>query len=247
MIFGSLKDDQDFYNNVWGPPEKLNFINYLSAWIRANLTQKYLNTIFVTLMFLAILIPVNACAAYPIARLSFKGRKMMYMYLLVGVMIPVGVLAMPSFSVAVKLRLINSLPGLVFFYIAQAIAFGVFLMRSFFISLPASLEDAALIDGCGRFKCFLYIILPLAKPGIMTQVIYSGLTVWNEYLLASLFIRSAGKQTLPLGLSVFVNQYNVYYPELFAALVLVTLPMVAVYIVGQKLFIEGITAGAVKG
>jgi ABC-type glycerol-3-phosphate transport system permease component len=247
MIFGSLKDDQDFYNNVWGVPKRIIWFNYITAWDRANLTQKYINTVFVTAMFLVILIPVNACAAYPIARLRFKGRNLIYMYLLIGVMIPVGILAMPSFSVAVKLRLINSLPGLAFFYIAQAIAFGVFLMRSFFISLPSSLEDAALIDGCNRFKSFLYVILPLAKSGIMTQVIYNGLTVWNEYLLASLFIRSSERQTLPLGLSVFVNQYNVYYPELFAALVLVTFPMVMVYIIGQKMFIEGITAGAVKG
>lgn len=120
-------------------------------------------------------------------------------------------------------------------------------MRSFFISLPKSLEEAAMIDGCTRFGSFLRVILPLSVPGLMTQVIYSGLNVWNNYLMANLLIRSPEKQTLPLGLAIFTAENNVKYPVLFAALVCVTVPMLLVYIAGQKTFIAGMTAGAVKG
>jgi ABC-type glycerol-3-phosphate transport system permease component len=164
-----------------------------------------------------------------------------------GIMVPSGVLAIPSFIVATKLGLTNSMIGLILFYAAQSTAFGLFLMRSFFISLPRSLEEAAMIDGCTPFGGFVRVMLPLSMPGIMTQVIYSGLMVWNEYMIASLFVRSTGLQTLPLGMRVFVGQYSTDYPALFAALVCATIPMLIVYIAGQKTFIAGMTAGAVKG
>lgn len=247
LIAGSFKDDFEFYNNIWGFASTLRWENYISAWTRAGLGQKYINSLLVTGGFLIVLLPVVSCAAYAIGRLEFKGKRQIYSFFLLGIMIPSGILAIPSFSVAVKMSLVNSRIGLVLFYAAQATAFGIFLMRSFFISLPKSLEEAAMIDGCTRFGSFVRVILPLSKPGIMTQVIYSGLTVWNEYFLASLFIRKPELQTLPLGMATFVNQYNIYYPELFAALVIVTVPMILVYILGQKTFIAGMTAGAVKG
>lgn len=104
-----------------------------------------------------------------------------------------------------------------------------------------------MIDGCTRFGSFLRVILPLSVPGLMTQVIYSGLNMWNQYLMANLLIRSPSKQTLPLGIAIFTAENNVEYPVLFAALVCVTIPMVLIYIAGQKTFIAGMTAGAVKG
>lgn len=206
-----------------------------------------MNSLLVTGGFLCILLPVVCCAAYAIARVQFKGKKWVFRYLLMGVMIPGGVLAIPSFALAVKLSLVDTRTGLTLFCVAHSIAFGVFLMRSFFISLPKSLEEAAMIDGCTRFGSFLRVILPLSVPGLMTQVIYSGLNVWNNYLMANLLIRSPEKQTLPLGLAIFTAENNVKYPVLFAALVCVTVPMLLVYIAGQKTFIAGMTAGAVKG
>lgn len=247
MILGSLKDTKEFYNNIWGFPRLLNWDNYSYAWNKAAIGQKYLNSLTVTAGFLAVLLPTVCCSAYAIARLNFPGRKKLYSYFLIGIMVPSGILAIPSFIVATRLGLTNSRLGLILFYAAQATAFGIFLMRSFFISLPKSLEEAAMMDGCTPFGSFLRIILPLALPGIMTQVIYSGLTVWNEYMIASLFVRSTELQTLPLGMRVFVGQYSTDYPSLFAALVCATIPMLLIYILGQKSFIAGMTAGAVKG
>ena len=130
---------------------------------------------------------------------------------------------------------------------ASSVSFGIFIMRSFFISLPKSLEEAALIDGCTPFKSFWKIILPLSVPGIMTQVIFNGLNTWNEYFMASIFLRDEKKYTLSIGIATMQNAAHIVYPELFAALCWVTLPMIVVYLICQKSFIEGIAAGAVKG
>lgn len=247
MIAGSLKNEQDFYQNIWGIPASFQWDNYIRAWTHAQLGTKYVNSLLVTSGFLVILLPVVCCAAYAIARVPFKGRVWIFRYLLMGVMIPAGVLAIPTFGVAVKLHLVDTRIGLTLICVAHSTAFGVFLMRSFFISLPKSLEEAAMIDGCTRFGSFLRVILPLSVPGLMTQVIYSGLNMWNQYLMANLLIRSPSKQTLPLGIAIFTAENNVEYPVLFAALVCVTIPMVLIYIAGQKTFIAGMTAGAVKG
>ncbi len=247
MIFGSLKTTSDFYTNIWGIPETFQISNYIEAWGRGGLGQKYINSIFVTGLFLLIIIPVNCCAAYVLARVRFQGRKLIYMFLLVGMMIPGGILGMPTYSVALKLGLVNSTWGIAFVYAGQAISFGVFLMRSFYISLPKSLEDAAMIDGCNRFQSFVKVVLPLTKPGIMIQVVFSGLNTWNEYFLASIMLRSDEVKTLPLGIMTFVGEYSTDFPQMFAALTAATMPLIIIYLFAQKQFIAGLTAGATKG
>lgn len=250
MIFGSFKDEYEFYNNIWGASSKLRFGNYIEAWTRARLGEKYLNSIFVTSTFLALLIPIASCAAYVIARMpksKFKLKEPIYMFLLAGIMIPRGVLAIPVFQVIVSLGLANTRISLILVYVAQFLSFSIFLMRGFYMSLPKGLEEAARIDGCSWFKTFIYIMTPLTIPGIITIAIFGGLNTWNEYFLASILIRSTELQTVPLGLVTFVDDHNVYYPELFAALVIATLPVIILYIIAQKKFITGLTAGAIKG
>jgi raffinose/stachyose/melibiose transport system permease protein len=246
MVSGSLKGTQEFYKNIWGLPETWKWGNYVAAWERAGLGEKYINSLIVTGVTLAIVIPVVGCAAYAIARIDFKFKKTIYTYLLLGLCIPTGVLAIPIFAAALDFGLADSLTGMILFGGAQCIAFGTFLLRSFFISLPKSLEEAAMIDGCTRFQSFIKVILPLAKPGVMSLVVLDGITVWNEYLLANILLRSDNKMTLPLGMKSFVDKYVTDYPQLFAGLVIVTVPMLIVYIIAQRSFIEGMTAGSVK-
>ena len=247
MIFGSLKDTSTFYLNIWGFPSDPVWKNYIGAWQYGDLGTKYLNTIIVTGVFLLILLPVNCCAAYTIARMNFRFKKAIYTFLLIGLMIPGGVLGMPTYSVALKLGLVNNLIGLSIVLAGQAISFGVFLLRAFFVSLPKSLEEAALIDGCNRFSAFAKIILPLIKPAIMIQIVFSGLNTWNEYFLSNLMLRTDALKTLPLGVIKFIGEYSTDYPQMFAALTISTLPMIIVYILAQKQFITGLTAGATKG
>lgn len=247
MFFGSMKDKAEFYTNIWGLPKQIHLDNYIAAWKNADLGRRFINSLIVTLGSMCIMIPVTSCAAYAVARLNFKGKNLIYMYLLLGIMIPAGVLGIPTFTVAMKMGLLNSHFGLMLIYAAQNIAMGMFIMRGFFISLPRELEEAAMIDGCSRFGCFGRIIVPLARAGVATQVIFNGLTIWNDYFMANIMITKDELRTLPLSIANFVGKHSTNYPELFAMLTMATIPVIIVFVLSQKSFIEGVAAGAVKG
>ena len=247
MVLCSLKGEGEFYTNIWGIPETFMFENYLKAWQQGELGQKFLNSFIVTVGAILLMVPVNCCAAYAIGRLKFKYRSIIYIYLLMGIMIPSGVLGIPTYQVALALGLNNSLIGLILVYASGSIAMGIFIMRSFFISLPQGLEEAAMIDGATRFQCFTRVILPLAKPGIVNQIIFSGLGYWNEYYYANLLLTDESLRTLPVAASNFMGRHNIEYTTLFAALVIITIPAIIVYFVCQKSFVEGLSAGAMKG
>lgn len=247
MFFGSMKDKAEFYTNIWGLPKQIHLDNYIAAWKNADLGRRFINSLIVTLGSMCIMIPVTSCAAYAVARLNFKGKNLIYMYLLLGIMIPAGVLGIPTFTVAMKMGLLNSHFGLMLIYAAQNIAMGMFIMRGFFISLPRELEEAAMIDGCSRLGCFVRIIVPLARAGVATQVIFNGLTIWNDYFMANIMITKDELRTLPLSIANFVGKHSTNYPELFAMLTMATIPVIIVFVLSQKSFIEGVAAGAVKG
>lgn len=247
MFFGSMKDKAEFYTNIWGLSKQIHLDNYIAAWKNADLGRRFINSLIVTLGSMCIMIPVTSCAAYAVARLNFKGKNLIYMYLLLGIMIPAGVLGIPTFTVAMKMGLLNSHFGLMLIYAAQNIAMGMFIMRGFFISLPRELEEAAMIDGCSRFGCFVRIIVPLARAGVATQVIFNGLTIWNDYFMANIMITKDELRTLPLSIANFVGKHSTNYPELFAMLTMATIPVIIVFVLSQKSFIEGVAAGAVKG
>lgn len=247
MFFGSMKDKAEFYTNIWGLPKQIHLDNYIAAWKNADLGRRFINSLIVTLGSMCIMIPVTSCAAYAVARLNFKGKNLIYMYLLLGIMIPAGVLGIPTFTVAMKMGLLNSHFGLMLIYAAQNIAMGMFIMRGFFLSLPRELEEAAMIDGCSRFGCFVRIIVPLARAGVATQVIFNGLTIWNDYFMANIMITKDELRTLPLSIANFVGKHSTNYPELFAMLTMATIPVIIVFVLSQKSFIEGVAAGAVKG
>lgn len=247
MFFGSMKDKAEFYTNIWGLPKQIHLDNYIAAWKNADLGRRFINSLIVTLGSMCIMIPVTSCAAYAVARLNFKGKNLIYMYLLLGIMIPAGVLGIPTFTVAMKMGLLDSHFGLMLIYAAQNIAMGMFIMRGFFISLPRELEEAAMIDGCSRFGCFVRIIVPLARAGVATQVIFNGLTIWNDYFMANIMITKDELRTLPLSIANFVGKHSTNYPELFAMLTMATIPVIIVFVLSQKSFIEGVAAGAVKG
>ncbi|MCU1580255.1 MAG: binding-protein-dependent transport system inner rane component [Rhodoglobus sp.] len=247
MVLGGFKSGSEFYANIWGLPSSLDFSNFVYSWNAGNLGQKFINSIVVTLGTMALVLPITSMAGYALAKIRFRGRRAIYVFILLGIMVPFGVIAIPVFTVIVDLGLLNTLVGLVLVYTANAIPLGVFLMYSFFESIPDELEEAAQVDGCSPFGAFFRIILPLARPGLATQVILTGTSVWNEYFMASLLIHQDSLQTLPLGLVIFTSRFGTNYPQLFAALTIVTLPMIILYLSAQKQFISGLAAGAVKG
>jgi len=247
MIFGSLKSGSEFYVNIWGFPAQPSWQNYIDAWQKAGMGMKFVNSVVATVGTLILVIPLTSLAAYALAKMKFPGNRFLYYLFLLGMMIPQGVTAIPVFSVVIQLGLLNTRLALILVYAAQNLGFGVFLMVAFYKSLPKELEEAALIDGCSPVGAFFKIILPLVRPGLATQVVFSGMSAWNEYFMSSILIRSEDLQTLPLGLVNFTGRYATNYPQLFAALTIATLPVIILYVIGQKQFISGMTAGAVKG
>jgi ABC-type glycerol-3-phosphate transport system permease component len=247
MFLGAFKSENEFYTNIWGLPGTWVAQNFVDAFNLGGLGWKYLNSIVVTGGTLLVVIPLTSMTAYAIVTMDFPGRRLVYVYLLFGIMVPFGVTAIPIFVVVNSLGLLSTQLGLVLVYAAQSLSFGTFLMVAFFQSLPREIEEAALVDGCTRFGAFVRVILPLARPGIATQVVFVGLTVWNEYFMASLLIHNEALQTLPLGLVTFTGRYSTNYPQLFAALTITTIPVIVVYLLAQRQFMSGLTAGAVKG
>lgn len=247
MVTGALKTDSEFYSNIWGLPQSPAWSNFAVAWARADLGTKFINSLIVTAGTLAIVLPSTSMAAYAFTTLTFRGRTAAYYFLLIGIMIPFGVTAIPVFSVVASFGLLNTRLALILIYAAQGMAFSTFLMCAFFEALPREIEEAARIDGCTRFGAFWRVMLPLAKPGLAAQAVFVGVSSWNEYFLASLIIRDPDRQTIPLGLVTFVGRYSTDYPVLFAALTMSTLPLLALYLLAQRHFVAGLTGGAVKG
>jgi raffinose/stachyose/melibiose transport system permease protein len=247
MVFGALKNASEFYTNIWSWPHIFAWSNFSAAWDQAGLGQKFINSIIATSGTLLLVLPLCSMAGYAFAKVPFPGRRWIYYFVLIGIMIPFGVTAIPVLTVEINLHLFDTLQGLTLVYAAQSLPFGTFLMYAFFESIPNELEEAALTDGCSRMGALWRIVLPLTKPGLATLLIFVGSSTWNEYFMASVLIHQNNLETLPLGLVVFTTQHTTDYPELFAALTIVTAPLVVVYLVAQRQFISGLTAGALKG
>jgi raffinose/stachyose/melibiose transport system permease protein len=247
VLFGSLKTKQEMLNNIWGPPSTLVFQNYADAWRMAGMGTRIFNSVFVTGAALAVLVVVATPCAYAVARLKFPGRGLVTALVVAAMLVPPQVMAIPLFMVARDLGLINSRPGVAVIYAASVMPLSVFILRSFFLSLPPDLEDAARIDGANRLTILTRIMLPLVRPGVALIVIFAFIEVWNDFFLAFLLLRVPAVQTIPLGLVTFFQQYDSLWTLYFAALMLTTLPVIAVFVLMQRQFIAGLTAGAIKG
>lgn len=247
LVFGSLKSSGELFNNVWGFPREIVWSNYVEAWNIGTIGTRIGNSIFVTFSSLIFLLLVVTISAYALARLEFPGRRIIFYIILGTLMVPAQVKVVPLFLLIRDLGLLNQRLGLILVYTSIGTPFSIFLLRAFFMNIPHELEDAGLIDGANRFQVFFYIVLPIARPGLATIMIFQGMSIWNEFFLASILVRDAKLQTIPPGLSNFFHVYHVDWTLYFAALSIVTIPILILYVIMQKQFIAGLSAGALKG
>lgn len=247
MIFGSLKTGGEIYTNVWGPPALPRFSNYLLSWRTARLGTYVVNSVLVTFQALFLLLVFACMAAYAFARFRFPGDNLLFYLFLLSLMVPAGVLVIPLFTLVRDLGLLNTRASLVLTYCSSGLAFSIFLLRAYFLSIPKELEEAAVIDGCSPLRTFLTIVMPIAKPGIAVVAVFQGMEMWNEFFLALVFVRRESMRTIPLGLLQFFKKYATDWPLFFAAVCMTTIPIIILYIFAQKQFIKGLTAGALKG
>ncbi|MDB6168869.1 MAG: transporter permease [Verrucomicrobia bacterium] len=254
IAYSSLKADADIFRDTFSPPSPghLRTENYAHAWTEARFGDYFLNSVLVTAGSVALIVGLGAMAAYALARFHHPAGRAVFWLFLAGLMIPAQLAVIPLFFEMRALGLLNSKLGLVLVYTANGLPFAIFILAGFFRSLPRSLYEAAVIDGCGEFAAFWRVLLPLAKPGLMTVAIFQFIGVWKEYFFA--FMLTGGDtthtaRTLPLGLAnlSITAQYHTDYGMLFAGLVLVTLPILALYLLLQRHIVKGISAGALKG
>lgn len=246
MVITAFKTRADWLHNQFGLPTPITLKNFADAFIQGNIPLWFGNSVIVTVASIVVSTIVSALAAYSIARFRFAGRLLYFNSMIALMVVPPAVLILPLFVFMVNIGLINSLTSVILVYSGLLIPFSVYLLVSFFRSLPTELFDAAAIDGCTNFDTLWRIVLPLSTPGLVTLVVVNSLFVWNELLIALVFLQSEGSKTLMPGLTLFKGHFTLNEPLIMAGTLIATLPMILLYLFGQRLFVEGLTAGAVK-
>jgi ABC-type glycerol-3-phosphate transport system permease component len=253
VAYSSLKPDREIFREPFALPaaDNLQFENYGRAWREARFGDYFLNSVLVTTASVAAIVLLGAMAGYALSRFRHPAGRAVFWLFLAGLTVPAQLAMVPLFFEMRGLGLLNSRIGLILVYTANGLPFAVFILAGFFKSLPRSLYEAAVVDGCNEFSAFWRVLLPLARPGLVTVAIFQFIGIWKEYFFAFLLMNGGDghARTLPLGLAnlAITSQYHTDYGMLFAGLVLVTVPILVVYVALQKHLIKGITAGALKG
>ncbi|NQX70463.1 carbohydrate ABC transporter permease [Paenibacillus alba] len=250
-VLSSLKDNQQFFlGKPWDLPKlPLLWSNFTFVWEKYNFASNFVNSLVVTVVSTAAAVLLSATTAYVIARFTFRGNGLLYYSYLSYMMIPTFLGIIPLFFLLNDLHLTNNLFGLTLVYTVTAVPFAVFVLVSFFKSLPGELEEAASIDGASHYGIFFRVMLPLAKPGLISVAIITVLNTWNEYVFALVLISDPTKYTIPVAIAVMQGemQYRTEWGPLFAALIISMGPPIVFYVIFQKQITGGITAGALKG
>lgn len=244
----SFKTKKELYlTSPLSLPSSLNFDNYLKAFDKLNMGTTFVNTFLYTAVSVLILALLCGTTAWAIARCRHKFFKFCYLYFIVGILIPYQALFLPIYIIGYNMHLTNTPFGIVFMYIATGVSFGVFLMNSFMSTVPIELEESARIDGCSVFMTYFKIVLPLLKPAMATLVIMQSFQIWNDYLLASLYVSKKQLKTLTVAIQSLFSAQTSDYTTAMAAIVISVLPIAVLFMCLQKYFIKGMTVGAVKG
>jgi len=245
MALTSVKNQREVFSSFL--PKTLEFSNFQRVWVTIDLPRHFANSLYVTALTVAIVVIVSTLAGYAFARFEFWGRDVIFYIFLGAMMIPAQAILIPMFTFLKSVGLLNSLTGLSLSFLGGSVAFGIFLMRAFFKTLPSELGDAGRIDGCDDFGVFRHIYLPLAQPGIATVTIFQFQGTWNEFMYSTTFISSPALKTIQPALFQAVGRYSTDYTALSSGLMMAIIPIVVVYVVLQRHFIRGLTAGALKG
>ncbi|WP_371018554.1 carbohydrate ABC transporter permease [Pseudalkalibacillus sp. JSM 102089] len=247
MVLNSFKSNTEFAENPFSFPATWLFENYKTAWETARLDTYFLNSIIVTVIAVAVTVLAGALASYFLSRFTYKWGKYMYAFFVFGMLIPIHATLVPMFLLMKNLGLLNTHAGLILPYIAFNLPITIFILVSFMKAFPKDIEESAIMDGCGVFRIFWSIILPMTKPALATVVILNFINNWNEFSFALVLINEDALKTLPLGLANFAGQYTTNYGAQMAGLTLAIIPTIIIYMILEEHLVKGMTAGAVKG
>ncbi len=250
-VLSSFKSDDEILTDPWSLPSRLRWENWARAWTSAHIGQYFLNSAVVVTGALTLTMLFGAMAAYVLARYKFRGNRIVYYAFVGGMMFPVFLALVPLFFVVRDLGLLGTLPGLTLVYAAYSLPFTVFFLTAFFRTLPGTVAEAAMVDGCGHFGLFFRVMLPMARPGLISVGIFNFLFQWNQYVLPIVLMQGEGAEdrwVLAQGLTALaVNEgYQGDFSGLFAGMTIAMLPVLFGYLLFHRQVQAGLSAGQLR-
>ena len=246
MLSASLKLDKDVFRfPIEWIPAVPQWSNFIKIWTRIPFLTFFANTTKLTVIITLLQLITSSLAGYAFAKLKFWGRDILFLLYISSIAVPWQAYMVPQFIMMRKFNLVDTHLSLI---LLQAVtAFGVFLMRQFFISIPDDILDAARIDGLSEYGIFFRIMLPLSKPALATLTIFTSVFVWNDFMGPLIYLNSTSLKTIQLGLRLFIQQYSANYALIMAASLVSVIPIIVLFIAFQRFFIEGIATTGIKG
>ncbi|MFD3445058.1 carbohydrate ABC transporter permease [Microbacteriaceae bacterium 4G12] len=243
----ALKSRVDYVLDRGGLTTDFNFQNFVDAWTQANMGRYYLNSIFVTVVSVALILLISSMAGFALSHLTFRGSRATFLLILAAMMIPFQVIMVPFIKTLSDFSMINTYPGLIVAYVSQFLPFTIYFMTAYFARIPKEITEAARVDGNTIYGVFGRIMLPLGRPALLSMGILNALFCWNDILISLLVMQSPSQRTLMVGVSALRGQYPDNVPTYLAGVLLVVLPLIVVYLIFQRQITTGVTAGATKG
>ena len=252
VVVNSFKNRQELYSNMMAPPETFTLEYYKTAMEKMNFLRAFGNSLIVTIVSIAVIVVLSSMTAWMLVRYNNKLSKFIFAVFVATMIIPFQTIMMPLMQVMGFIRdhlhipMLNTLGGLVYMNVGFGASMAVFLYHGFIKAVPVSLEEAATIDGCNKFKVFWKIVFPMLKPTTATVIILDVIWIWNDYLLPSLAISDKVLRTIPLSTASFFGQFTIEWNLAMAGLTLTIIPVIVFYLAAQKYIVKGVAAGAVK-
>lgn len=246
LVVSAFKTQSDYISNLWGLPHSLHLDNFSLSLAGGKFFRRFANSTILAVGSVGLSSFLACLAAYAFARMNFHGKRFLFNLILSLMVIPPVVMIVPMFVTMVRWQLVNTYQGTILIYTGLLMPFSIYLMTNFFQTIPHEIIEAARMDGCSTLGVFWRIMLPLSGPALVTMVVVNALWVWNELLIALVFLQKDDLKTLMVGISALRSRNYTNIPATMAGLVIATIPIVVVYIFGQRYFIRGMTSGAVK-
>lgn len=246
MVFAAFKTNMEIFQSPFSIPSFTNVANIVKIWSETNFLRYLLNSVIVTGASIILILTLGTMAAYGIARYQFRGSGFVLMFFLAGLTLPLKLAIIPLFILMRDIGILNTQLALIVIYVAMGLPTTVFIMTGFIRTLPNELEDAARMDGASEPRIMWSIMLPLVRPALVISGIQNVVPIWNDFFFPLIFIQKDELKTLPQGLTTFMGEYTTDWGVLFAGLLLSSAPVILIYIILSRQFINGMTAGAVK-
>jgi ABC-type glycerol-3-phosphate transport system permease component len=246
MAVSAFKTKSQYLQDKWGLPLQPVLTNFVTALAGEKFFLRFANSLILTAGSVAISLGIACLAAYAFARMPFRGKRTLFNLVLALMVVPPVVMVVPLFVSMVSWKMVNTYHGTILIYVGLLMPFSVFLMTNFFRTIPREIIEAARIDGCSTLRVFSSIMMPLSAPAVLTLIVVNAMWVWNELLIALIFLQRDDMKTLMVGIASMRSRNYVDIPATMAGMLVATIPIVILYIFGQRYFIRGLTSGAVK-